>query len=69
MDPLDRPGDKVLLRVINMGFETQPMHMHGFHAKIIGSDQRAWPWANSAGVPLGSRHGEEHPDDRLGRDL
>ena len=30
-----------------MGFETQPMHMHGFHAKVIGSDQRAWPWANT----------------------
>lgn len=44
------PGDKVLLRVINMGFEVQPMHMHGYHAKIIGSDQRAWPWANTPGV-------------------
>jgi len=43
-------GDRVLLRVINLGFETQPMHMHGFHGKIIGSDQRAWPWANEAGV-------------------
>ena len=39
-------GDKVLLRMVNMGFETQPMHMHGFHGKVIGSDQRAWPWAN-----------------------
>jgi FtsP/CotA-like multicopper oxidase with cupredoxin domain len=39
------PGDKILLRVINMGFETQPMHMHGFHGKIIGSDQRQWTWA------------------------
>jgi FtsP/CotA-like multicopper oxidase with cupredoxin domain len=38
--------DKVLLRVINMGFETQPMHMHGFHGKILGSDQRAWDWAS-----------------------
>jgi manganese oxidase len=44
------PADKVLLRVINMGFEAQPMHMHGYHAKIIGSDQRAWPWANTAGL-------------------
>ena len=44
------PGEKVLLRVINMGFQTQPMHMHGYHAKIVGSDQRAWPWANQAGV-------------------
>jgi manganese oxidase len=40
-------GDKVLLRMINMGFETQPFHMHGFHAKILGSDQRAWTWANN----------------------
>jgi FtsP/CotA-like multicopper oxidase with cupredoxin domain len=38
-------GQKVLIRVINMGFETQPMHMHGYHGKIIGSDQRAWEWA------------------------
>jgi len=40
-------GDKVLLRMINMGFETQPIHMHGFHAKVIGSDQRGWNWANT----------------------
>ncbi len=52
------PGDKILLRVINMGFETQPMHMHGFHGKILGADQREWPWAqpgqpdsNGAGTP------------------
>ncbi|OGO28264.1 MAG: hypothetical protein A2136_00320 [Chloroflexi bacterium RBG_16_54_11] len=40
------PGQKVLIRVINMGFETQPMHMHGYHGKILGSDQRAWEFAN-----------------------
>jgi FtsP/CotA-like multicopper oxidase with cupredoxin domain len=45
------PGDKVLIRVINLGFETQPMHMHGFHGKIIGSDQRVWDWANKSGNP------------------
>jgi len=38
------PGEKALIRVINMGFETQPMHMHGYHGKVIGSDQRAWDW-------------------------
>ncbi len=42
--------DKVLIRMINMGFETQPMHMHAFHGKILGSDQRAWTWAQPAGV-------------------
>jgi FtsP/CotA-like multicopper oxidase with cupredoxin domain len=37
---------KVLLRVINLGFQTHPMHMHGYHAKVIGSDQRHWFWAD-----------------------
>jgi manganese oxidase len=44
-------GQKVLIRVINLGFETQPMHMHGYHGKILGSDQRAWFWANKADDP------------------
>jgi FtsP/CotA-like multicopper oxidase with cupredoxin domain len=47
-------GDKVLIRMINMGYETQPMHMHGYHGKVIGSDQRAWYWANTPGItPFG----------------
>ena len=47
-------GEKVLIRMINMGYETQPMHMHGFHGKVIGSDQRAWYWANTPGLtPFG----------------
>jgi FtsP/CotA-like multicopper oxidase with cupredoxin domain len=50
---LGAPGDQVLLRVINMGFQAQPMHMHGYHGKIIGSDQRAWDWANAPGTPNG----------------
>ncbi len=40
-------GQRILLRMINLGFEAQPMHMHGFHGKILGSDQRSWYWANS----------------------
>ncbi len=48
------PGEKVLLRVINMGFETHPLHMHGYHGKIIGSDQRAWPWANQGPTYTGT---------------
>jgi FtsP/CotA-like multicopper oxidase with cupredoxin domain len=42
------PGQKVLIRMINMGFETQPMHIHGYHLKVLGADQRSWPWANKA---------------------
>jgi len=38
-------GEKVLVRMINMGFETQPMHIHGFHPKVLGKDQRAWYWS------------------------
>jgi len=50
MDPFIQGvfGEHVLLRVINLGFETQPMHMHGFHAKVIGSDQRPWAWTGGA---------------------
>ena len=47
-------GEKVLIRMINMGFETQPMHMHGYHGKVIGSDQRGWPWAN---IPILTKFG------------
>jgi FtsP/CotA-like multicopper oxidase with cupredoxin domain len=46
-------GQKVLVRMVNMGFETQPMHMHGFHAKVLGSDQRPWTWAQSPVTGLG----------------
>ncbi len=40
-------GEKLLLRMINLGFETQPMHVHGYHGKVLGSDARGWKWANS----------------------
>jgi FtsP/CotA-like multicopper oxidase with cupredoxin domain len=43
-DAWDTPGEKVLIRVINLGFETHPMHMHGYHGKLIGSDSRGWDW-------------------------
>jgi FtsP/CotA-like multicopper oxidase with cupredoxin domain len=47
-------GERVLIRMINMGYETQPMHMHGYHGKVIGSDQRGWYWANTPGLtPFG----------------
>ena len=46
-------SEKVLIRMINMGYETQPMHMHGFHGKVIGSDQRAWYWSNLPQQPNG----------------
>jgi FtsP/CotA-like multicopper oxidase with cupredoxin domain len=45
---------KPLVRMINLGFETQPMHVHGFHPKLIGMDQRAWSWSNPANAKTGT---------------
>jgi FtsP/CotA-like multicopper oxidase with cupredoxin domain len=55
------PGEKVLVRMINLGFQTQPMQVHGYHGKVVGSDARGWDWgfapkskANKMGVrPFG----------------
>jgi len=44
---------KVLVRMINMGFETQPMHIHGFHPKVLGKDQRAWDWSAKSKLGAG----------------
>ncbi|MDD5082800.1 MAG: multicopper oxidase domain-containing protein [Dehalococcoidales bacterium] len=46
-------GEKVLVRMINIGFEAEPMHVHGFHPKLIGMDQRAWTWSNPPGITAG----------------
>jgi len=54
---LDKNGQKILVRMINLGFETQPMHVHGFHPKVIGMDQRPWNFDNPPG--LASRADEE----------
>jgi FtsP/CotA-like multicopper oxidase with cupredoxin domain len=54
---LNNNGQKILVRMINLGFETQPMHVHGFHPKVIGMDQRAWTFANPPGITSGA--GEE----------
>jgi FtsP/CotA-like multicopper oxidase with cupredoxin domain len=43
-------GQKVLLRMINMGFQAAPMHMHGFHGTVLGGDQREWQYANTDNV-------------------
>lgn len=46
-------GEKVLVRMINLGFEAEPMHIHGFHPKLIGMDQRPWVFGNPPGITAG----------------
>ncbi len=46
-------GEKVLVRMMNIGMQSQPMHVHGFHPKILGMDQRPWTWANPPGITAG----------------
>ncbi len=55
MDPfiMGEPGEKVLVRMVSLAFETDPMHMHGFHAKVLGSDQRPWTWGFNATTGMG----------------
>jgi hypothetical protein len=41
-------AEKVLVRMINMGFEAQPMHFHGTMPSVVGKDTFAWvPQPNS----------------------
>lgn len=31
-------GEKVRIRLVNLGQSTHPMHLHGFHFKVVGTD-------------------------------
>jgi hypothetical protein len=33
---------RFLIRYINMGYQEHPMHQHGWHMRIVGSDGRPW---------------------------
>lgn len=46
-------GEKVLVRMINLAFEVEPMHVHGFHPKLLGMDQRPWTFGNPPGITAG----------------
>ncbi|RKP44497.1 hypothetical protein D7Z26_26675 [Cohnella endophytica] len=36
-------GEKVLIRMINAGYQSHSFHMHGYHFQVIASDGRALP--------------------------
>jgi hypothetical protein len=41
-------NQKVLVRLVNMGYQFQPMHFHGVMPKIVGKDTHAWvPTSNA----------------------
>ena len=37
------PDEPILVRIINMGFQAHPLHLHGQHYELIGSDARPLP--------------------------
>jgi FtsP/CotA-like multicopper oxidase with cupredoxin domain len=41
------PGQKVLIRVLNVSLRTQAMHASGYRGQILGSDQRGWFWIDN----------------------
>ncbi|NDB21937.1 MAG: hypothetical protein EB020_13815 [Proteobacteria bacterium] len=36
-------GERVRIRLINAGQAAHPMHLHGYHFKVIGTDGRPLP--------------------------
>jgi FtsP/CotA-like multicopper oxidase with cupredoxin domain len=43
------PGEPILVRVLNMGFQSHALHLHGQHYEIVGSDARPLPHLQSTG--------------------
>ena len=35
---LAKPGERVLIRLINLGQQYHPMHLHGYHFSVVGTD-------------------------------
>jgi FtsP/CotA-like multicopper oxidase with cupredoxin domain len=43
------PDEPILVRIINMGFQTHALHLHGQHYEIIGSDASPLPHLQTTG--------------------
>lgn len=50
--PRMRPGEKLLMRVVNAGRDLHPFHHHGNHARVIAKDGRLLESAPGAGTDL-----------------
>jgi FtsP/CotA-like multicopper oxidase with cupredoxin domain len=49
---LGKPGEKVLLRLVNAGRDAHPFHTHGNHIKVVARDGRLLESAPGAGADL-----------------
>lgn len=59
-----KTGQKFLLRMINMGYQVVPWHIHGWHFAIVGKDSNPSPLLK-IGAKLecnDSHHCDDHPD-------
>ncbi len=43
------PDEPILVRILNMGFQSHALHLHGQHYEIIGSDARPLPHLQATG--------------------
>jgi FtsP/CotA-like multicopper oxidase with cupredoxin domain len=53
------PDEPLLVRVINMGFQSHPLHLHGQHYEIVGSDARPMPHLQTTGRRGGTERFEK----------
>ena len=63
-------GEKVRLRLVNLGQSSHPMHLHGYHFKVIGTDGRpikGEPWEkDTINIAPGERYDLEFVADNPG---
>lgn len=53
------PDEPILVRIINMGFQTHALHLHGQHYEIIGTDARPLPHLQTTGRRGGNERYEK----------
>lgn len=50
--PIIHPGERLLMRVVNLGRDLHPFHFHGNHARVIAQDGRLLSSAPGSGADL-----------------
>ncbi len=53
-------GERILIRMINMGYQAQPMHFHGVMPMVVGKDTQAWvPVTDPNMIPMFSTSSDQ----------